>query len=155
TKNWTRLDQVFLSDHSSDLLIACETKPDCRGVNTDHLPIITELNLSAAQATEDTLLNFREVNWDEFREGLSTQLRMLRQPERIQSQQELDLCCGELTEAIQRMISDEVPVTKLTPRTKRWWTKELTQLRKAANKLGRFSYNLRNETEHSAHEEHK
>jgi len=42
--------------------------------------------------------------------------------------------------ALQRAIQKQVPVTEITPKSKRWWTKELTQLRKQANKLGRQSY---------------
>jgi len=155
TKKWTRLDQVFLSDHSSDLLIACDTQPDLRGINTDHLPIITELNLGAAQAEEITLQNFREVDWEEFRETLNSHLRSLGHPTPILNQQQMDENCNELTEIIQRTISDKVPVAKLCSKSKRWWTKELTQLRKAANKKGRSSFNLRAEPMHVIHKEHK
>jgi hypothetical protein len=35
TKKWSRLDQVFLSDHSENLLIACNTETEHRGINTD------------------------------------------------------------------------------------------------------------------------
>jgi len=113
TKKWTRLDQVFLSDHSSDLLIACDTQPDLRGINTDHLPITTELNLGAAQAEEVTLQNFHKVDWEEFREGLESHLHSLEHPTPIQNQQQLDEKCNKLTKIIQRTISNKVPVAKL------------------------------------------
>ena len=58
TKRWSRLDQVFLSEHSDNLLIACDTYPDQRGVNTDHLPIITELNLAINTYMESPHPNF-------------------------------------------------------------------------------------------------
>ena len=45
TKRWTRLDQVFISEHSENLVISCDTLTEHRGANTDHLPIRTELNL--------------------------------------------------------------------------------------------------------------
>jgi hypothetical protein len=39
TKKWSRLNQVFLSDHLENLLIACNTQTEHRGINTDHLLI--------------------------------------------------------------------------------------------------------------------
>jgi exonuclease III len=39
TKRWSRLDHVFISEHSENLLIACDTQLEQRGINTDHLPI--------------------------------------------------------------------------------------------------------------------
>jgi len=58
TKLWSRLDQVFISDHSENLLISCDAQLDQRGVNTDHLPILTELNLKADVAPEEEIHNF-------------------------------------------------------------------------------------------------
>ena len=74
TKHWSRLDQVFLSDHSSNLLTICNTQPETRGINMDHLPILTELNLEVATAEQKSTYNFRDVNWEEFREELKQQL---------------------------------------------------------------------------------
>ena len=48
TKKWSRLDQVFLTEHSKNLLTTCSTQPERRGINTDHLPIRTELNLKVS-----------------------------------------------------------------------------------------------------------
>ncbi len=41
------------------------------------------------------------------------------------------------------------------PKSKCWWTKELTQLRACANKLERSTYNLREDQNHRIHREHK
>ena len=38
---------------------------------------------------------------------------------------------------------------------KRWWTKELTQLRRHTSKLGRQAYELKDRPEHAIHKEHK
>jgi hypothetical protein len=46
-------------------------------------------------------------------------------------------------------------MTKITSKSKRWWTNELTQLRKTSGKLGRQSYKRRNEPEHMIHGEYK
>src|SRR5216683_8149683 len=71
---WSRLDQVFLSDISSRMLIFCNTLPGERGINTDHLPILTELNLEVDTTELEHIPNFRNVNWEEFRAKLKKQL---------------------------------------------------------------------------------
>jgi len=155
TKRWSRLDQVFLSDHSTNLLISCDTKPEERGINTDHLPILTELDLELGTIEAVAMLNFRNVNWDEFRKELVKQLEKAPAPTRITTQMQLDTRCEELTDALQETIRAEVTATETTTKSKRWWTKELTQLRAQANKLGRTSYKLRHMPEHRVHSEHK
>lgn len=155
TKRWTRLDQVFLSDHSREATIFCDTMPGDRGINTDHLPIRTELNLELTLSESEPLLNFRSINWEDFRTRLSRQLSVVPRAERILNQVQLDARCAELTEAIQETIRSEVQATEITPKSKRWWTKELSQLRVCTNKLGRTAYKLRHIPEHCIHREHK
>jgi|SRR5712671_1596435 len=58
TKQWSRLDQVFLSDISSGMLIYCDTLPGERGINMDHLPILTELNLEVDTSEAEHIPNF-------------------------------------------------------------------------------------------------
>jgi len=71
TKKWTRLDQVFISDHSTDLIEACDTETRFRSTKTDHLPVVTTLNLTIPVTQASAIPNFREVDWTEFRENLS------------------------------------------------------------------------------------
>ena len=154
TKCWSRLDQVFVSDHSENILLSCDTLPDHRGINTDHLPILTELNLKADIAEDAEILNYWNVDWGDFRKKLSVKLVDLAPPAPIASQRQLNDSCASLTKAIQRTIEEQVPVTELTSKSKRWWMKELTQLRQATNKLGRQSYSRRHDPEHAVHREH-
>ena len=154
TKRWTRLDQVFISDHSEDMLISCDTRMDQQGLLTDHLPILTELNLQLGLIADKPFTNFREVDWAEFQTALGTQLSRLPPPAQICDQAQLDTSCEALTLAIQEAIQEQVPVTEVTPKSKRWWTKELSQLRKKTNKLGRQSYKRRNDRTHICHVEH-
>ena len=155
TKQWSRLDQVFLSDHSEYLLTSCYTQTDLRGINTDHLPIITELDLEINIAEETTAPNYRDVNWEEFNITLEKQLSKLQPPGIILNQRQIDDTCKNLTTAIQSTIEIEVPTSTITSKSKRWWTKELSQLRKQANKLGRQSYSRRTNIGHEIHTQHK
>ena len=154
TKLWSQLDQVFLSDHSESILISCDMQPDHWGINTDHLPIVTVLDLKVYHAEDKEIPNFHNVEWEEFRKELSNQLNKLPLPAPITHQTQLDDSCIGLMKVIQRTIDRQVPVTTLSPKSKRWWTKELTQLRRRANKLGRQSYNRRHEPENAVHRDH-
>ena len=154
TKKWSRLDQVFISDHSENTIITCDTQTDQWGINTDHLPILTVMDLGAEIMEAHEIPNFREVDWEGFRKVLSTQLDKFLPTTPIDTQPQLDTSCTNLTTAIQRTIDLQVPTSTITSKSKRWWTKELTQLRQAANKLGRQSYNRRLEEDHAVHNEH-
>jgi len=101
TKLWSRLDQVFISDHSESLLISCDTQLDQWGVNTDHLPILTELDLKVDITLEEEIPNFRNVDWEDFCKELSVQLAKLPLPTQIVNQRQLDDRCDSLTKAIQ------------------------------------------------------
>jgi exonuclease III len=62
TKHWTRLDHIFISDHSLDSIISCNTRLEFRGIKTDHLPIVTELDLEILVTEQSSVCNFREVD---------------------------------------------------------------------------------------------
>ena len=137
TKKWTRLDQVFLSEHSMDALVACDTLRHTPGICTDHLPILTVLDLIIKHAPTKIITNYRDVDWEKFRMGLRGELTKLGLPQPIRNQTSLDEECDKLTKAIQVTIDSEVPTSEISPKSKRWWTKELTDLRRKTNRLGR------------------
>jgi endonuclease/exonuclease/phosphatase family metal-dependent hydrolase len=65
-KQLSRLDQVFMSDHSRNLITSCDTQPDHWGINTDHLPILMELNLKADIEEDVKIPNFWSIDWGNF-----------------------------------------------------------------------------------------
>ena len=154
TKKWSRIDQVFISDHSTDMLITCDMLPEHRGIRTDHLPILTKLNLDAASETPMAHRNFRAVDWERFQKALDRNLTRLSPPSLINTQTQLDAACANITSALQDTIKAEVPVTTICAKSKRWWTKELSTMRKEANKLGRLSHTHRDKPFHYAHAAH-
>jgi len=99
--------------------------------------------------------NFRNVDWPAFREVLEKKLAEVHPAQKITNQRQLDQCCADLTQVIQSTIHEQVLVTKITLKSKRWWTKELMQLRRQAEKLGRQSYKCRSQPLHRIHSEHK
>jgi ribonuclease HI len=155
TKKWTRLDQVFITEDALDSIITCETLEDTLGINTDHLPILTTIDLELTRAAASSPKNFRNVDWEDFQKKLEEKLKQLPAPTHITTQGALNETCKKLTETIQETIEAEVPTSDLGTKAKRWWTKELSILRKNANKAGRKASRYRDWPEHPSHGEQK
>ena len=126
-----------------------------RNINTDHIPILTELNLGVAIKAAKPIPNFKDVDWDKFCKMLVNFLGPGQPEEQITSQRQLDKRCSSLMEALQNTIWEQVPVTAITSKLKRWWTKELMQMQKQADLSGRQSFLCRNKPEHAVHIQHK
>ena len=62
TGNWTRPDNVWCSSHSLDLFINCDTNPGLQGPNTDHVPILSKLDIPLTRSISKPSRNFRAVN---------------------------------------------------------------------------------------------
>jgi hypothetical protein len=128
TKHWSRLDQVFLLEHSSKTLISCNTLLGERGINMDHLLILTELRLEIDTMIAEPILNFCNANWEEFRAELQKQLNNSPKLACILDQAQLNTWCKELMNALQETIHAEVTTVKITTKSKHWWTKQPSQL---------------------------
>jgi len=125
TKCWSKLDHVFISDDSTDTVVMCDALTDHRGINTDHVPVLTELNLGIVVNEAKSIPNFKDVDWDEFCNTLARHLGPEQPDDQVISQRQLDERCGSITEAIQSTICKQVPVAEITHKLKCWWTKEL------------------------------
>jgi hypothetical protein len=100
TKRWSRLDQVFISDTSENILVTCDTLTQHRGVKTDHLPILTKLDLEVNTTEVEPMFNFHEVDWEEFGKALERRVREMEPVMSITTQRQLDQSCANLTTAI-------------------------------------------------------
>ena len=137
TKRWSRLDQVFVTEHTLEAMLQCEALPTEQGLNTDHFPIISTLDINVEITPKKEISNFRDVDWKEFREALERRISTWGVPNFITSQNMLDRKCEKLTKALQETIDESVPNVVLGPQAKRWWSKELTILRKEMLKIQR------------------
>ena len=80
TKNWTRVDNVFATANMEELVVVCNMDPRLVGPGTDHVPVLTTLEISIPQREEMECRNFREVTWGKFREELESQLGSIPEP---------------------------------------------------------------------------
>ncbi len=152
-KKWTRLDNVFATEHMLDTISICDTFPVEQGPNTDHIPIIMVLDMEISKAPPKKFRNFKDVDWESFNNTLKGNLAHLGLPSHIQLQSFLTRECDNLTKAIQDAIKSEVPISDINAKSKHWWSKELRNLHRESNKLGRTAYNYRRWPEHHIHED--
>lgn len=110
------------------MLISCDTDPDRRGPNTDHLPILTYFDLSLTQSEDAPSWNYREVDWKAFNTTLNDTLAKFPIPQAIDSINEFNNLARLLDEALRSTAEACVPRSRPHPHQKRWWTKDLTRL---------------------------
>jgi len=74
TGNHTRPDNVYISSPIVGHIIRCIMLPEERPVRTDHIPIVTEVDLSLEEKAESPHLNFRLADWKQVRETLASRI---------------------------------------------------------------------------------
>lgn len=82
---------------------------------------------------------FKTASWDKVRNEVSTHLSSL-----TASPTELDLYSDQLINIVERAISLHIPLAKPSPYAKRWWTQNLTDLRKQYSSLRNWFHRSRN-----------
>jgi len=74
TKNWTQVDNVFISDTFTDRIITCSTVPELQPVKSDHLPIVTTIDMECRELDILPWLNFQATDWNDFNLKLAKHL---------------------------------------------------------------------------------
>ena len=155
TSNWTHPDNVWRNDNPNDPITICDVDPAIRPPQADHLPIITVLDLPILRASTFPTCNMCEANFETINEKLQALLANRGPAQRIWSKEELEMAVNALVETIQEVLDQEVSTTKPSPFTKRWWTKELTELKREQTRLSKLSYRYRGVRDHTVHAEFK
>ena len=122
------------------MLVSCDTDPDRRGPNTDHLPILMQFNMSLAQAEQMSSRNFHKVNWKAFNKTLDKALAKHAPPQLIATKEEFHLYACHLDKALKSMVESCVPMSRPHPHQKRWWTKDLTRLLEELKHMHKLAY---------------
>ena len=155
SQNWTRPDNVFCTDHTLSSFIVCDTAPRLRAPKTDHVPILSILDLEIPRATTTTAYNYREVDWDKLNDSLQSHLHKVPPPAELTSIDDFQTAARNLTKALGDAIEENVPKSKPNPHAKRWWTRELSMMLERKHELSDLSYKYRALPDHPSHEEHR
>ena len=151
SRNWTCPDNVFASEHTCLSLISCDTNPESRGPNTDHVPITTVLDMSTPKSSSMPSWNYRAVDWKQFNTTLSKELQKIDPPRVIATKEEFQRAAKQLDEAIRHTVDLAVPKTKPHPHQKRWWSKDLSTLMEELKRLRKLAYKFCALPDHPVH----
>jgi len=141
TKNLTRVDNVFCSSDMLQSFILCDVDPVKRPANMDHFPILSTIDITPSIAKERQHRNYQETDWEAFQKVLKEKLEMLEEPRefRMGERTAFERARKELERVVMEMIEEQVPMSKPSPHSKRWWTQELSQMKAAMQRLARQS----------------
>ncbi len=155
TKNLTRPDNVFCSGGIMEHLRSCDALPGLSPTCTDHFPIQTVIDIPTAAAAPRPRRDFRKVDWTEFDAALACRLAVRAEVDNITSIGEFDGVLHGLMSDLQETIEEQVPLTKDTPYRKRWWSRDLSDMRGVKERLARASFRLRSDPQHAVHAEYR
>jgi hypothetical protein len=135
---------------------------DEQATGSDHDVIrfqIQSLHPDLEFTTQEPRLNWRKMNWDKFSKTLkhlSTETQPLWQRHQSQpSANNLDAWAILLHDINKRAADSSTPYLNVTPRSKRWWTEEISTARTVMNQARRRWKRTRLPTHHQEYKQHR
>jgi hypothetical protein len=154
---WTRPNNVFASEDLHDLVVRCDVAPELRPVSADHLPIITESDVSVDRTSVAESYVWKMVDEKTYREALCKAIeeKIGPAPEHINTVEHLERVTMLMDKAIQSVNDnpDIVRKVKISPFSRQWWTPELSLLRMKHQNLRLWSFKRRHIPDHPVHDE--
>jgi hypothetical protein len=128
TKTWqsgnreTTIDLMLASEEIASTMVKCTTHTTEHG--SDHRAIETTFDIADPKRVAEQRLLFKNAPWTAIRARLTTDLRFVPVGGRVQ--QQIDRLMAAVLEAVHTL----TPKARPSPYAKRWWTTDLTQLRR-------------------------
>jgi len=120
-------DVVLASHGIADVLTRCSLYAIDHG--SDHRAVALEANIHAHPRTARKARRlYDDADWDRIRTDMKEMLQLKGRRD-ISTTAEFEREATEFTELTSRVLERHVPRAKPSPYAKRWWTRELTQLR--------------------------
>jgi len=129
TRTWQGQDQestidlVLTTSELADEMVACVLHPTDHG--SDHRAIRTTFDVALPERVATPRLLFKNAPWNLIRARVDEGLQPL--PKAVDVQTQADQLMGVVSEAIH----DLTPQAQPSPYAKRWWSGDLTRLRRA------------------------
>ena len=136
--------------HTLEVFVSCDTMPALQGPTTDHLPVVSILDLQIPHRDLPPHWDFRGTDWEVFEKKLDEYL-LIKPPRTLTTTQEVDDTGAHIIGAMQRTIDEVVPIAKPCPHSKRWWMKDLDKLRRSMVSLTRKCYRMHDVPGHLLH----
>ena len=127
SQNYTCPDNILASSTIQELITEWQTILEECPPRTDHIPIITTIEMNPGRQVTVPKPNFKVTDWPNFQKELTKKLANLDPQNQVQSECEFYNRLNALTAAITDTIEATVPKINPLPFTKCWWSKELSQ----------------------------
>ncbi|KAJ3794384.1 hypothetical protein GGU11DRAFT_652495, partial [Lentinula aff. detonsa] len=138
--NYTRVDNVFCSEDLAEHIMTCNTIPAKRPVLTDHIPIHTIIDVRIPHVDQRTRWNWAQTDWTKFKERTREELERIAPPKELNDEDEFNEALTTFDDMFTRLRDELVPKAKPSPYQRRWWTKQLTEMRKRTSNLANKSH---------------
>jgi hypothetical protein len=128
TKTWqkgdseTTIDLVLASEELAGSVIKCDIHMTEHG--SDHRAIETVFDVAPPERPTENRLLFKNAPWNDIRMRIAASLRPAPVGGSVQQQTD------RLMTAVLEEVHALTPKARPSPYAKRWWTKDLTQLRR-------------------------
>ena len=155
TGNHTRTDNVFCNKDLLDSFIKCDTDDASHPIETDHYPIITQLDISTEKSNLTPKLNFWDIDWDKLQVTFKENLENLPWPTIIKDIPTFKCKLDELNKAMWDTINKHISLSKVCPYSKRWWMHKLTKEKRVTMRLGGWAKTFQFCTAHPIHEQYQ
>ncbi|KAJ7641359.1 hypothetical protein FB45DRAFT_681223, partial [Roridomyces roridus] len=153
TGNLTRPDNVFCSKDFLDYFVSCNAYPERTPGKTDHFPIVMEADLVPPKRVVEERRDWRRTDWKEFGKMLAEELEGIPEAEGYGGAEEVVAAVEALDAVVWRCVGKHVPLSKISPHSKRWWNGELKAQKDAKQKLAQLSFSHRDIPDSPAHEQ--
>lgn len=114
---------------------------------------MTVVNLPLPRSIAPPTLDFRNGDWPKINDILKEKLETESPAIKIRMQEQFTEKVNKVIDIITGVLNENLEELKPSPFSRRWWTKELTVLKKEQNRLSNKSYRLRDIPGHPIHTE--
>ncbi len=138
----TTIDLLFATPTLTTNIINCNTE-NAFDSGSDHLPILTKLELAMVESTPTARRNFNKLNSDILREILAKTMATkqyltdLPEDHKELTNQDIDCQVTAIIDSIQTAINESTPVTRMSPRSKPGFTPECKEAQRRCKTLKR------------------
>jgi hypothetical protein len=162
TKTWqsgrheSTIDLTLASEELASTMIQCRIHSTEHG--SDHLAIETAFDIAIPEHTTQARLLFKNAPWTKIKEKIASALLHIPTTGNVQIQTD------RLMKVVLAAIEELTPKAKPSPYAKRWWTKDLTHLRRSytfwrnrsrsQRRIGRIDLELEGRAQSAAKEYH-
>jgi hypothetical protein len=119
--------------------------------NTDHYPIIQVLDIEHEVLEHKPVPMFCKANWSEYRKCLMGKLLQIERQENYETVEDIMHAFQELDDAIRETTQEVVELSKPSMHVKRWYSKQMRELKRESAKLEHIAYKQQHTPDHPIH----